>query len=75
MVLETAKERYKNRTGGFGFKDFHWWEAVRHQHKWRAKSASSSTTDPWVCLSDRMSEEEVTRPIDRDRAKVAARKG
>jgi hypothetical protein len=31
MVLETAKERYKNRTGGSEFKRFHSWEAVRHQ--------------------------------------------
>jgi hypothetical protein len=32
MVLETAKEWYKNRIGGSEFKRFHWWEAVRHQH-------------------------------------------
>jgi hypothetical protein len=75
MVLDIAKERYKNQIGGSGFKRFHWWEAVRHQPKWRAKLAGSSTTDPWVSLSDRTGEEAVTRPIGHDRAKAAVRKG
>jgi hypothetical protein len=65
MVLETAKERYKNRAGGFEFKCFHCWEAMRHQTKWRAKSASSSTTDPWISSSDPTTEDEVIRPIGR----------
>jgi hypothetical protein len=69
-VLETAKERYKNRTGGFKFKRFHWWEAVRHQPKWRAKSTCSSTTDSWISSSDPAIEEEVTHPIDQDRVKA-----
>jgi hypothetical protein len=43
---------------------------VRHQFKWRAKSADSSITDLWISLSDLMTEEEVTHPIGRDRAKV-----
>jgi hypothetical protein len=30
MVLETTKQRYKNQTGWFEFKCFHWWKAVRH---------------------------------------------
>jgi hypothetical protein len=44
---------------------------VRHQPKWRVKSTTSSTTGPWVFSSDCMGEEEVTRPIGRDRAKTA----
>jgi hypothetical protein len=75
IVLETAKEQYKNRTGDSEFKRFHWWEAVSHQPKWRAKSASSSTTDLWISSSDPVTEEEVTHPIGRDRAKAATRKG
>jgi hypothetical protein len=75
MVLETAKEHNKNWTGESEFKHFHWWEAVRHQPKWRAKSSSSSTTDSWVSSSDRTCEEEVTCPIDQDRVKAAAQKG
>jgi hypothetical protein len=73
MVLETAKQRYKNWTD-FKFKRLHWWEAVRHQPKWRARSAASSTTDPFVSLSKAATEEEVIHPIGRDRAKSAARK-
>jgi hypothetical protein len=48
---------------------------VRHQPKWRAKSAATSTTDPFVSSSEAAIEEEVTHPIGRDRAKAAARKG
>jgi hypothetical protein len=69
MVLETAKQWYKNQTG-FEFKRLHWWEAVRHQPKWRAKSAGPSTTDPFLSLSEATTEEEVTHPIGRDRAKA-----
>jgi hypothetical protein len=47
---------------------------VRHQPKWRAKSAATSTTDPFVSSSEAAIEEEVTHPIGRDRAKAAARK-
>jgi hypothetical protein len=32
MILEIAKQRYKNQTGA-EFKRFHWWEAVRYQPK------------------------------------------
>jgi hypothetical protein len=74
MVLETAKQRYKNRTG-VEFKRLHKWEAVRHQPKWRARSAAPSTTDPFLFSSDAVTEEEVTHPIDRDRAMAAMRKG
>jgi hypothetical protein len=74
MVLDTTKQRYKNRTG-FKFKRLHWWEAVRHQPKWRARLVDSSTTDPFLSSSDATNEDEVTRSIGRDRAKAAARKG
>jgi hypothetical protein len=72
MVLEITKLRYKNQTGGYKFEHFHWWKAMRHQLKQRAKLASSSTTDPWVSSSDRTGEEEVTHPMGQDRAKVVA---
>jgi hypothetical protein len=75
MVLETAKERYKSRTGGSVFKCFHWWNTVKHQPKWRAKFVGSSSTNPWVSLSDRTTEEEVSHPMDRDRAKATTWKG
>jgi hypothetical protein len=71
MVLETAKQRYKNQTS-FEFKNLHWWEAVRHQPKWRARSAGSSITDLFVSLCEAATDEEVTRPISRDRAKAVS---
>jgi hypothetical protein len=48
---------------------------VRHQLKWRARSAASSTTDPFLSSSEAATEEDVTCPIGQDRAKAAARKG
>jgi hypothetical protein len=45
---------------------------VSHQPKWRAKSADSSTTDPFISSSDPATED-VTCPIGRDRAKVTVR--
>jgi hypothetical protein len=48
---------------------------VRHQSKWRARSTAPSTMDLFVYSSEAATEEEVTRPIGRDRAKAAARKG
>jgi hypothetical protein len=74
MVLKTAKERYKNQTSA-EFKRFHWWEAVRHQPKWEARSDAPSIMDAFVSLSEAATEEEVTHPIGRDRAKTVARKG
>jgi hypothetical protein len=74
MVLKTANERYKNQTNA-EFKCFHWWEAVRHQSKWRARSDAPSTMDAFVSSSEAATEEEVTDPIGQDRAKKAARKG
>jgi hypothetical protein len=47
MILETANEQYKNQTGA-EFKRFYWWEAVRHQPKWRARSNVPSTIDAFV---------------------------
>jgi hypothetical protein len=47
---------------------------VKHQPKWKAKIANSSTTDLRVSSSDR-SDEEVTHPMGWDRAKVVAQKG
>jgi hypothetical protein len=74
MVVEIAKQRYKNRIG-VEFKRFHWWEAVRYQPKWRARSDAPSTMDAFVSSSEAGTEEEVTHPIDRDRAKTVTRKG
>jgi hypothetical protein len=48
---------------------------MRLQLKWRARSSGSSTTDSFLSSSDPATEEDVTRPIGRDRAKMAARKG
>jgi hypothetical protein len=73
MVLEIAKQRYKNQTGA-EFKHFHWPEAVRYQPNWRARSDTPSTMDAFVSLSEAGTEEEVTHPIGRDRAKTAAQK-
>jgi hypothetical protein len=74
MVLEIAKQRYKNQTGA-KFKRFHWWEGVMYQPKWRPRSDAPSTIDAFVSSSEAGTEEEMTRPIGRDRAKMAARKG
>jgi hypothetical protein len=74
MVFETAKQRYKNQTGS-KFKRLHWWKAVRHQPKSRARSTRSSIIDSFLSLIDSTTEEEVTRPIGRDRAKATAQKG
>jgi hypothetical protein len=73
MILEIAKQQFKNRIGA-GFMRFHWWEVVRYQPKWRARSDAPSTMDAFVYLSEAGTEEEVTRPIDRDRAKTTMRK-
>jgi hypothetical protein len=48
---------------------------VRHQTKWRVKSANFLITDSWISLSDHTCEEEVTHPINQDRAKAVAWKG
>jgi hypothetical protein len=48
---------------------------VSQQPKWRARSAGSSTTDPFLSSSDPATKEEVTHPIGRDRANAVVRKG
>jgi hypothetical protein len=73
MVLEIAKQRYKNRTDA-EFKRFHWWEATRYQHKWRSRSDAPSIMNIFVSSSEAATEEEVTHLIDQDRAKMPARK-
>jgi hypothetical protein len=73
MILEIAKQRYKNRTGD-EFKRFHWWEGVRYQSKWRVRSDAPFTMDAFVSSSEAGTKEEVTHPIGRDRAKMATRK-
>jgi hypothetical protein len=74
MIFETVKQRYKNQTGS-EFKRLHWWEAVRHQPKWRARLGDSSTTDPFLSSSEAPTEEKVTHPIGRNRVKAAVQKG
>jgi hypothetical protein len=74
IVLEIVKQRYKNWTST-EFKRFQWWEVVRYQPKWRARSDALSTMDTFVSSSEAATEEKVTHPIGRDRAKTAARKG
>jgi hypothetical protein len=74
MVLEIAKQRYKNQTSS-EFKRFHWWEAVRYQPKWRLRSNAPFTMDAFVSSSEAATEEDVTHPIDWNRAKTAAWKG
>jgi hypothetical protein len=71
IVLEIIKQRYKNWTGA-EFKCFHWWEGVRYQPKWRARSDATSIIDVFVSSSEAGTEEEVTRLIGRDRAKTTA---
>jgi hypothetical protein len=74
MVLKIVKQRYKNQTRS-EFKRLYWWEPVRHQPKWKARSTGSSTTYPFLSSTDPATEEEVTCPIGRDRVKATARKG
>jgi ribosomal protein L32E len=62
MILNIAKQRYKNQTGA-EFKRFHWWKAVRYQPKWRARSDAPSIIDAFVSSSEAATEEEVTCPI------------
>jgi hypothetical protein len=73
MVLEIANQRYKNWSGA-EFKRFHWWKVVKYQPKWRAMSDAPSTINAFVSSSEATTEEEVTHPIDWDRAKTVARK-
>jgi hypothetical protein len=72
MVLEIAKQRYKNWIGGSEFKRIHWSEVVRHQPKWRVRLVDSSTTNQFLFLSDLAIEKEVTHSIGQDKAKAVA---
>jgi hypothetical protein len=74
MVLEIAKQRYKNQTDA-EVKRFHWWEGVRYQPKWMARSDAPSIMDAFVSSSEAETEEEVTHPISRDRANTVVQKG
>jgi hypothetical protein len=74
MVLEIAKQRYKNRSGA-EFKRFHWWKSVRYQPKRRTRSDAPSTMNAFVSSSEVGTEEKVTHPIGQDRYKTVARKG
>jgi hypothetical protein len=47
---------------------------MRHQPKWRARSAGSSTMDPFLSSSEAATEDDVTYLIGLDRAKTVARK-
>jgi ribosomal protein L32E len=73
MLLEITNEGYKNRTDT-KFKRFHWWKAVRHHPKWRARSNDPSTMNAFISSSEATIEEEVAHPIDWDRAKTTAQK-
>jgi hypothetical protein len=85
MVMEAAKARYAQKAG-HDFKHFHWWQAVRHEPKWSVKHGGGPSIDVSkrsrlgvsgeYSSGDRDTEEEVTaRPMGRDRAKAAARRG
>jgi hypothetical protein len=71
MILKITKQRYKNRIY-VEFQCFHWWEAVRYQLKWRARSDAPSTMDTFVSSSEAATEEEMTHPISRDGTKTIA---
>jgi hypothetical protein len=47
---------------------------VRHQPKWRARSAGSSIIDLFLSSSDTATEKDMTHPINQDRAKAVMRK-
>lgn len=84
MIMQNARAIYAQREG-HEFNLDHWWEAVRHQPKWKSRpSCYSSTSDgsnkrsrrsgEYSSAASRESEEEVARPIGRDRSKAAARR-
>jgi hypothetical protein len=74
MVLEIAKQRYKNQTGA-EFKHFYWWKGVGYQPKWRARSDAPSIMDAFIFSSEARTEEEVTHPIGRDGRTEGKREG
>jgi hypothetical protein len=80
MVMAAAKARYKNTHKDHKeFKLEHWWNIVRHQPKWLGRDDASKRArlgeSGEYSSGGGNTEEEVTRPIGRDRAKAAARRG
>ena len=82
MVMEATKAKYL-KDMKHEFKLEHQWEAVRHHPKWANKGGDESdgskrtrltSTGEYSSAGSRASEEEISRPIGRDRAKAAARK-
>jgi hypothetical protein len=84
MVMEAAKARYRQKAG-HEFRLFHWWQVVRNQPKWSRKHGGGPSIDVSkrsrlgssgeYTSGSRETDEEVSRPMGRDRAKAAARKG
>ena len=86
MVMDAAMARFEGKMG-HPFKRHHWWQVVRHEPKWSAKHSLGSGSDSTANKRTRLgvsgeyssggtedTEEEVPRPVGRDRAKAAARK-
>ncbi|AQK82235.1 Putative calcium-dependent lipid-binding (CaLB domain) family protein [Zea mays] len=86
MVMDAAMARFEGKMG-HPFKRHHWWQVVRHEPKWSAKHGLGSGSDSTANKRTRLgvsgeyssggtedTEEEVPRPVGRDRAKAAARK-
>ncbi|XP_008678146.3 glutathione S-transferase T3 [Zea mays] len=86
MVMDAAMARFEGKMG-HPFKRHHWWQVVRHEPKWSAKHGLGSRSDSTANKRTRLgvsgeyssggtedTEEEVPRPVGRDRAKAAARK-
>jgi hypothetical protein len=86
MVMKAALARYANdKRVTQPFKRQHWWEAVRNEAKWKGQHGPGSGSDSaskrsrlglaGEYSSSEATEEEEERPIGRDRAKAATRKG
>ncbi|XP_071682401.1 uncharacterized protein [Lolium perenne] len=87
MVMKAAMERYaadKRVTGPF--RKLHWWNAVKNEAKWKGQHGPGSGTDSSskrirlgpsgeFSSSDATGDTEEERPMGRDRAKAAVRKG
>ncbi|CAM0905273.1 unnamed protein product [Alopecurus aequalis] len=84
MVMKAAMARYENdHKVTQPFKRHHWWEAVRHEAKWKGQHGPGSGADSTskrtrLGVSGEYTSSEATeedeRPTGRDRAKAAARK-
>eukprot|EP00267_Zea_mays_P051416 XP_020404362.1 uncharacterized protein LOC103648433 [Zea mays] len=86
MVMDAVMAMFKGKMG-HPFKRHHWWQVVRHEPKWSAKHGLGSESDSTANKRTRLgvsgeyssggtedTEEEVPRPVGRDRAKATARK-